>query len=74
MPYCRAVQATVSSFDPHLRAGTVLTDEGLELSYGPDAFAGSGLRHLRVGQRVAIETGGTGRDLHVVALRLYTLH
>jgi 2-phospho-L-lactate guanylyltransferase len=49
------VQATVRSFDPASRTGTVLLDDGSELSYDRDAFDAGGIRLLRVGQRVRIE-------------------
>lgn len=35
--------------------GTLLLDDGRELPWSAAAMAGSGLRHLRVGQRVSIE-------------------
>ena len=48
------MQATVFSHDPD---GTVVlvTDEGRRLSAPSSAFAGSGLRDLRPGQRLTIE-------------------
>jgi 2-phospho-L-lactate guanylyltransferase len=48
------VQATVHRFDPLTGSGSVLTDEGLLIPFGQDALAGSGLRHLRTGQRLTI--------------------
>ena len=51
------MQATVRRFDPATRSGTVFLDDGTVAGFGPAAFAGSGLRLLRPGQRVAI-----GRD------------
>jgi hypothetical protein len=66
------VQATVRSFDGETRSGTVLLDDGTELPYAADALAGGPVRHLRVGQRVAIETtGDTSRT--VTFLTIYTL-
>jgi 2-phospho-L-lactate guanylyltransferase len=49
------VQATVRSFDPDSRSGTVLLDDGSELPYDRDAFDAGGILLLRVGQRVRIE-------------------
>ncbi|HVA61082.1 MAG TPA: hypothetical protein VNG13_11185 [Mycobacteriales bacterium] len=49
------MQATVHSFEPG-GSGTVVTDDGRELAFGADAFARSGLRLLRPGQRVRLET------------------
>jgi 2-phospho-L-lactate guanylyltransferase len=53
------VQATVRSFDPASRSGTVLLDDGTELPYDRPAFDAGGIRLLRVGQRVRIEVDGT---------------
>jgi cold shock CspA family protein len=68
------VQATVRSFDPATRSGTVLLDDGVELPFDSAAFDASGLRLLRVGQRVRIETavGGHGRPA-VTFLTIHTL-
>jgi 2-phospho-L-lactate guanylyltransferase len=67
------VQATVRTFDATTRSGTVLLDDGVELPYGPGAFDASGLRLLRVGQRVriAVADSPTGRvvDFLTVATR-----
>jgi 2-phospho-L-lactate guanylyltransferase len=49
------VQATVRSFDPATRSGTVLLDDGVELPYDAPAFDAGRIRLLRVGQRVRIE-------------------
>jgi cold shock CspA family protein len=48
------VQATVHRFDPQTGAGAVLTDSGEVIPFGPDALAGSSLRHLRPGQRLTV--------------------
>jgi cold shock CspA family protein len=50
------VQATVATFDPETGSGTVLTDDGRRIPYGGDAFAAGGLRLLRPGQRVRLDT------------------
>ena len=49
------------SFDPASRSGTVLLDDGVELSYDAAAFDAGRVRLLRVGQRVRIEVGGDRR-------------
>ena len=56
--YARAVQATVSAFDAATGEGRLLRDDGTELPFGADAVAAGGLRFLRPGQRVSIETDG----------------
>jgi hypothetical protein len=48
------MQATVRSFDPAAGSGSVFLDDGTVIGFGPAAFAGSRLRLLRPGQRVAI--------------------
>jgi 2-phospho-L-lactate guanylyltransferase len=65
------VQTTVLTFDPLSGAGTVVTDDGVEMDLAHDALAGSGLRHLRPGQRVSCELvpGPQGEDL-VTSVRI----
>jgi cold shock CspA family protein len=67
------MQATVSAFDAATRNGRVLLDDGVEIPFTSHALEGTGLRLLRLGQRVRIETAGSGSDLHVVALQILTL-
>ena len=59
------MQATVRSFDPASGSGSVFLDDGTIVGFGPAAFAGSGLRLLRPGQRVAL-----GRDAGGAIVRL----
>ncbi len=54
------MQATVRGFDPATRSGTMFCDDGTVLAFGPGAFAASGLRLLRPGQRVTIGRDGDG--------------
>jgi len=54
------MQGTIATFDPDTHHGTLLLDNGAELVFGADAFARSGLRHLRLGQRVSIEADPAG--------------
>jgi cold shock CspA family protein len=68
------MQATVRSFDPLTHSGTVLSDDGREVPYAAEAFAASGLRHLRIGQRVDITVEGEGAHMSVRSLTIYTLH
>jgi hypothetical protein len=66
----RRMQATVRGFDPASGSGSVLFDDGSVAEFGPEAFAASGLRLLRRGQRVAVRCGPSGA---VTALALATL-
>ena len=62
------MQATVHRFDIALGRGQLVTDDGELLEFGADAFAASGLRHLRPGQRLSVEVDGMGG--RVTALHL----
>jgi 2-phospho-L-lactate guanylyltransferase len=64
------VQGSVHRFDPSTGAGSVLLDDGTEVPFDPDAFARSGLRLLRLGQRLTVELAGQGADQRAVGLRL----
>ncbi|MCI0690031.1 MAG: 2-phospho-L-lactate guanylyltransferase [Sporichthyaceae bacterium] len=67
------MQATVRTFDPTTRSGSVLLDDGTELPYDGAAFDAGGLRLLRFGQRVRILVEGEGADTRVTFLTLATL-
>lgn len=67
------MQATVSSFDPATGSGSVLLDDGVELSFPGSAVAGTGLRLLRPGQRVRIRTHRDGERVEVTRLQILTL-
>ena len=54
------VQGTIATFDPDSRSGTLLLDDGIELTFDAEAFDRSGLRQLRPGQRVTIQSEPTG--------------
>jgi 2-phospho-L-lactate guanylyltransferase len=63
------VQATVATFDPGSGSGTVLTDDGRRIAFDGAAFAAGGLRLLRLGQRVRLDT----TDGRVVRITIATL-
>jgi 2-phospho-L-lactate guanylyltransferase len=67
-------QGTVSAFDSRTRAGRVLLDDGVELGFGAAALEGSGLRLLRPGQRVRLETVVQEGTRGIVAVQILTLH
>jgi hypothetical protein len=48
------VQATVRSFDPQSRSGSVFLDDGTQVAFGTRAFDAGPLLLLRSGQRVNI--------------------
>jgi len=64
------MQGTVRNFDPKTGAGDLLLDDGSPIDFPGTAFAASGLRLLRIGQRVRIDTDDAGR---VVRLTIPTL-
>lgn len=64
------MQASVHRFDPASGAGSLLLDDGTEVPFDDVAFARSGLRLLRPGQRLSIETEGEGTLVRAIALRL----
>ena len=64
------VQATVRSFDPDTHSGELLLDDGSPLSFGPHAFDASGLRLLRLGQRVRVDVNATGEVIRVTLATL----
>jgi 2-phospho-L-lactate guanylyltransferase len=64
------MQGTVATFDEASQGGTVLLDDGSLVRFSAAAFAASGLRLLRLGQRVRLEQGDGG---DVVRVTLPTL-
>jgi 2-phospho-L-lactate guanylyltransferase len=67
------VQATVRSYDPATRSGSVLLDDGSELGYDERALSGSGIRLLRSGQRVRVELADPGSDMAIGFLTIATM-
>ncbi len=64
------MQGTVAIFDESAHSGTVLLDDGTRVDFPPEAFAASGLRLLRLGQRVRLSRGPDGS---VTGLALITM-
>jgi 2-phospho-L-lactate guanylyltransferase len=54
------MQASVHSFDEDTGAGSVLLDDGRQVSFSAEVFAHSALRHLRRGQRLSIDLAPAG--------------
>ncbi|GAA1157517.1 hypothetical protein GCM10009654_11850 [Streptomyces hebeiensis] len=67
------MQATSYTFDATTRTGSVLLDDGTPVEFDAAAFDAGGLRLLRVGQRVRIETEGEGPSLRITLVTLQTL-
>ncbi|MEU7382666.1 MULTISPECIES: hypothetical protein [unclassified Streptomyces] len=66
------MQATAYTYDPESRSGQVLLDDGTPVSFQAPAFDAGGLRLLRPGQRVRIETEGEGNGLRITLVTLQT--
>jgi len=65
------MQGTVKEFDQETRTGSLLLDDGSEVTIDPASTEGSEIRSLRIGQRVDFDVaqdGGTSiaRGLHIV--------
>jgi cold shock CspA family protein len=66
-------QGTIRDFDEQERAGSLLMDDATEVAIDATSVEGSGLRGLRIGQRVRfdlVEEGGrkVARTLQIVTL------
>lgn len=64
-------QGTIRDYDAGERVGSLLLDDRSEVLIDPDSTLGSGLRTLRIGQRVnldVVEEGGhrVARNLRIV--------
>ena len=66
------MQATAYTYDPESRSGQVLLDDGTPVPFDAPAFDAGGLRLLRPGQLVRIETEGEGAGLRVTLVTLQT--
>ncbi len=66
-------QGTIRSFDPVTRTGSLLDDALVELHFTARTMQASGLRELRIGQRVRFTLGGGERDDHVATLNIVSL-
>jgi len=66
------MQGTVSRYDGETFVGAVLTDTGIELPFDVQAVANTPVRHLRVGQRVRLETTGSGAGLTITKVEFAT--
>jgi len=67
------MQGTVAEFDPDTQTGALLLDDGRRQRFEAAAFAASGLRLLRLGQRVQVEYApdGTIQRIAVPTMRGY---
>jgi 2-phospho-L-lactate guanylyltransferase len=54
------VQGTIATFDEQAHNGSLLLDDGTSVQFPAAAFEASGLRLLRLGQRVRVERDEAG--------------
>jgi cold shock CspA family protein len=66
-------QGTIRSFDPATRTGSLLDDGLVELSFSGRAVQASGLRELRIGQRVRFTVTGEGDAREIATLNIVSL-
>ncbi len=66
-------QGTIKTYDPKTRSGVLLDDQKNEFSYDADSIRGSGLRELRIGQRVKFDVQGEGDRMKIRDLTIVTL-
>lgn len=55
------MQGSVHTFDERTGAGSLLLDDGAEVTFTGEVFGASALRHLRAGQRLSLDLGPAGR-------------
>jgi 2-phospho-L-lactate guanylyltransferase len=66
-------QGTVKDFDTEARSGSLLMEDRTEVVIDPTSMEGSGLRYLRLGQRVRFDLVEEGGRKLARSLRLVTL-
>ncbi len=65
-------QGTIRDYDEETRTGSLLQDDRSEVLIDPTSMEGSGVRYLRIGQRVAYELAEEGGRLKARGLRIVT--
>ncbi len=68
--YGAGMQGTVATYDASTRSGVLLLDDGTELAFPARAFDASGLRLLRLGQRVRVERDTAGEVVRVALVTM----
>ena len=63
-------QGTVKSYDKETATGTLLLDSQEEVSFDAPTFLASGLRELRLGQRVRLEIEAADEGKRVTMIDL----
>ena len=66
-------QGTIRDFDVEARTGSLLMEDRTEVHIDPTSLEGSGVRYLRLGQRVKFDVVEEGGRKVARTLRLVTL-
>jgi len=66
-------QGTIKDFDAEARTGSLLMEDRTEVHIDPTSMEGSGLRYLRLGQRVKFDIVEEGGQKLARTLRIVTL-
>lgn len=65
-------QGTIKEYDREGRSGTLLTDDEQEIAIDVTSTEGSGIRYLRIGQRVKFDVADEGGKKVARTLRIVT--
>lgn len=65
-------QGTVKTYDREERTGALLTDDEQEIGIDVTSMEGSGIRYLRIGQRVKFDVADEGGKKVARTLRIVT--
>lgn len=66
-------QGTIRSYDASSGTGSLLDDDLVELRFDAGAMRASGLRELRIGQRVRFTATGEGEARAIATLNIVSL-
>ncbi len=66
-------QGTIKDYDTATRTGSLLMDDRQEVHINPTSMEGSGIRYLRVGQRVKFDLADQGGTKVARTLRIVTI-
>ena len=65
-------QGTIKTYDREERTGVLLTDDQQEVGIDVTSMEGSGIRYLRIGQRVKFDVADEGGKKVARTLRIVT--
>jgi len=65
-------QGTIKDYDTEARTGSLLQDDRTEIFIDASSLEGSGVRYLRIGQRVSFDVADEGGRRMARGLRIVT--